>query len=748
MQWLTSRFSVHSLFFKMLIYFLIVIILLSSYNIWSMTFYTRNVHNEIVKYNLTLIRNTVDSFEKQYTTWKSLLLSLQHNEFVGNINRQADKGGKQAIDYLQVDLVMDQIRTIVTQPFYHLQNVMIYYRSHSFLLESDGMVDDDRMFRHYYVSEQYPYEFWIKDADRSDAFLQALPSSGFTIEPKSSEVELLPLVSHVPGSRWEIIALVNMNSWYESYKGMSGSRFLLLDQDGTPLFQSAPSSMDAPLPAWNGTSEWIKDKGNYYFFEKGDRSGLTYVSIIPHNELNRSISRMNWIAVLLFATTLLIGTLASWFFTRNINRPLKRMITGLGKTEQHLYEGTISEFNAIASHLQGLHHERKQIKAWMDHIKPLLTSYHYMARFKNINIDAAAAAELPVSEGAFMIVVFQLRYRHTPSELLDEMLTKATGKIKDIISLQVQEAFPLSHTLQMDSREILSIVYTQERSERLLACLNGLKRIFDQDQGTYLVTIAVSSVFQHTSHFDQAYTEAMSLLLQAMPVEETQIIWEKAPREDVSGFTAEQEHEFYVNLQAGNEVSCQQLIDRAFDSLHRRGATADQLHHFALAVLSRIRKTMALLNIESSPLPSDHRPLAHCVTPEHYKQALLNELARAAEAIRRKREENYDIIQFIAQFMENHISEEISLELLADKLNMSPTYLSGYIKEKTGSNFSDHLHAIRIRKAKELLVTTNMPVQEVGEQIGYRNVTSFIRMFKKLTGQPPGDYRKTHWIRN
>ena len=78
------------------------------------------------------------------------------------------------------------------------------------------------------------------------------------------------------------------------------------------------------------------------------------------------------------------------------------------------------------------------------------------------------------------------------------------------------------------------------------------------------MNIAVSSVFQQTSDFDRAYAEAMSLR-EAMPIEETQIIWEKEHREDVTGFTAEQEHEFYVNLQAGNES--QSLIERALDRL-------------------------------------------------------------------------------------------------------------------------------------------------------------------------------------
>ena len=134
-------------------------------------------------------------------------------------------------------------------------------------------------------------------------------------------------------------------------------------------------------------------------------------------------------------------------------------------------------------------------------------------------------------------------------------------------------------------------------------CLNQLKKIFDQDQSTYLVNIAVSSVFQQTSDFDRAYAEAMSLLQQAMPIEETQIIWEKEHREDVTGFTAEQEHEFYVNLQAGNESSCQSLIERALDRLQRQEATADQLSHFAKSVSVRMRRTVELLKINIDALP-------------------------------------------------------------------------------------------------------------------------------------------------
>ena len=59
-----------------------------------------------------------------------------------------------------------------------------------------------------------------------------------------------------------------MNSWYESYKGMADSRFLLVDSEGTTLYESAPDAKSLPLPEWDGQSEWMMEKGTYYFSKR------------------------------------------------------------------------------------------------------------------------------------------------------------------------------------------------------------------------------------------------------------------------------------------------------------------------------------------------------------------------------------------------------------------------------------------------------------------------------------------------
>ncbi|NHN35654.1 helix-turn-helix domain-containing protein, partial [Paenibacillus agricola] len=114
----------------------------------------------------------------------------------------------------------------------------------------------------------------------------------------------------------------------------------------------------------------------------------------------------------------------------------------------------------------------------------------------------------------------------------------------------------------------------------------------------------------------------------------------------------------------------------------------------------------------------------------------------SAAIIRSKKDEQDPTISFVMSYIENRFADDLSLDQLADKLNISVGYLSVYIKEKTGANFSDHINVIRVHKAKELLSDNELSVQDISLMIGYRNVTSFIRMFKKMIGMPPGEYRK------
>lgn len=96
------------------------------------------------------------------------------------------------------------------------------------------------------------------------------------------------------------------------------------------------------------------------------------------------------------------------------------------------------------------------------------------------------------------------------------------------------------------------------------------------------------------------------------------------------------------------------------------------------------------------------------------------------------------------QYIQDHYSEvSLNLKSLAKFVNMGACYFSVIFKKETGTTFIDYLTGIRLAKAKELLLSTNLKTYEISYQVGYDNPTFFSTLFKKANGQSPSEFRKS-----
>ena len=92
----------------------------------------------------------------------------------------------------------------------------------------------------------------------------------------------------------------------------------------------------------------------------------------------------------------------------------------------------------------------------------------------------------------------------------------------------------------------------------------------------------------------------------------------------------------------------------------------------------------------------------------------------------------------------NYSNPALSLDEIAGTLNISPGYLSILFKQASKKSFINYLTAIRMEKAKELLIYSNLKTYEISYKVGYDNPTYFSTTFKKNIGFKPKDYREAH----
>ena len=84
-----------------------------------------------------------------------------------------------------------------------------------------------------------------------------------------------------------------------------------------------------------------------------------------------------------------------------------------------------------------------------------------------------------------------------------------------------------------------------------------------------------------------------------------------------------------------------------------------------------------------------------------------------------------------------------TVQYVADRLNVSPDYLSSMLKVLTGQNTQQHIHEKLIEKAKEKLSTTNLPVSEIAYELGFEHPQSFSKLFKMKTSVSPLVFRQS-----
>ena len=103
----------------------------------------------------------------------------------------------------------------------------------------------------------------------------------------------------------------------------------------------------------------------------------------------------------------------------------------------------------------------------------------------------------------------------------------------------------------------------------------------------------------------------------------------------------------------------------------------------------------------------------------------------------------YSDIILTAQKMirEEYMSEEISLNVVAARVCMSPSYFSTIFSKETGKTFIEYLTEVRMEKAKEYLVCTNRKTSDIAFEIGYKDPHYFSFLFKKTQGCTPKEYR-------
>ena len=275
---------------------------------------------------------------------------------------------------------------------------------------------------------------------------------------------------------------------------------------------------------------------------------------------------------------------------------------------------------------------------------------------------------------------------------------------------------------------------------------NASKDLFEEELGVF-ITISVSSIVKNEDRIPDAYQEAVEAMeYRAILGNNLVIRYENIkPTQSRYPFSFDAQRKLINCIRAGEYEDASKDLDMAFDDcVLRDGIPIEMARCMVFGFINTMVQAIDEdINADDTNLMNTLRSMeqmTQCKTLVDMKEELKKPLKDFCELKCRggKKSKNAELRDEIIQYVKDHYMDtNIGVAGIAEAFNMNSLYISRYFKEQEGEALPDYITKVRLEKAKEL-IRQGSTVQKVACDVGYVNVNSFIRIFKKFEGITPG----------
>ncbi|WP_127582490.1 helix-turn-helix domain-containing protein [Paenibacillus koleovorans] len=262
------------------------------------------------------------------------------------------------------------------------------------------------------------------------------------------------------------------------------------------------------------------------------------------------------------------------------------------------------------------------------------------------------------------------------------------------------------------------------------------------------VTIAVGRPITDFHELSVSYQDALRALQENWPKAGNEVVcWGQEPETPVSvPYPAECESALLTAIRDGDRVQAERELNAFFDGLNGSRLPFALIKTYAMQLLVSVIRLLQEYDPDLTQAFSGRSLYAEFAqlntSPsvcDWFSETVIAPGIDYLNGLKRLWMET--MMERTKKLIEERYAQDLSLQLAADQLGISPSYLSELIKQHWGETFIAYVTRYRIGKAKRLLLKTELNIADIAAEIGYGNATHLIRVFKKLEGMTPGEYR-------
>ncbi|MNO36149.1 HTH-type transcriptional regulator YesS [compost metagenome] len=263
-------------------------------------------------------------------------------------------------------------------------------------------------------------------------------------------------------------------------------------------------------------------------------------------------------------------------------------------------------------------------------------------------------------------------------------------------------------------------------------------------------SIGIGRACTSVSELEDSYKDALSALVHTFYTGSGSILHIKDIQPGTETLQSAFFYKFHARLmnelKAGHTGQVMELLEKLFDRLAAPKLQIDYVQSICAEMIFTSARALYELDEDIEQVLQDRLTIMDILYKQKnisglktYMLSLFYDLSTYVAGKNTSR--NSKTINRIRTIVQEGYAQELSIARIAEEVFLTPNYISLIFKKETGETLTDYITRIRINKAKELLLTTDLKVMEISELVGYENPHYFSTVFKKTVGVHPLKYR-------
>ena len=650
------------------------------------------------------------------------------------------------------------------QTFGFIDNIFIINKNKGLVCSTDTTYTIDKYFTDVCKYNDYPPSFWEGFNFYNTSAYHAL-SPSVTVSDGKSNISL-PIVFRTTGNllnknffvcNINIKELINCRSSSENIAKYGLNIYMLNRYSGEVFLPDGTSFAHGHFP--NEFYDKLLENSNTSFdFNLDGRKkiittystassliGYSYFSILDKNIIVRRMLPNILISIAVMIIFLIVAFCLVLKNTRYISSPLNNIydtVVGInvaptGKPLDDILNGTQNVVKTNRELRQTV--SCAQEKYLINYLNA--TEYYIEESTRNIIKET-----LSFPHEYFMVLILQV----SPTiQLFNQYTSEQYDNIRrglyDLIKSLFDEQFPFC--ILLGTQEPLYIVLNVEspdQTELSNDILLEINALLKNDLDHITLPVGKSNAHKGIEGLKIAHQEAKDNLSSRYS-DTNHILLNSQPNTDFD-FGSREESDLFAALLSLNKQKIYEILNVTFE---RNKLIPDKAQkNLYRSIMSMIVKTFNLKKFDLPDTKSDEAVLDDFSklgiydmksTMMKYIDYLLGFNPNSADNSHSPSNVDASIIKYIEN---NYTYADLSINYLADYFHMNPSTISLTVKNALGTGFHQYISLLRVNKAKELLLTSDMSINEICDECGFASSQTFYRTFKKITGVTTSEFRK------